>query len=218
MDIGSKIKNARIAADLTQEQAAEALGVSRQTISNWENEKTYPDIISVIKMSDLYNISLDRLLKEESTVSNYLDYLDESTNTVKSNKNKTTVILIMTYLGIWAIALIVFWFFMGPADALDYIIIFHIILLPAATLVISLLMGIISCFGKLKWLIPLGFGIMYMLAYEATFNLGYVIESGKINFPFLGMLPVGVIISLFGLWIGVLVNLVRDRIGRKKRE
>lgn len=37
MDIGSKIKNARIKAKLTQEQAAEALGVSRQTISNWEN-------------------------------------------------------------------------------------------------------------------------------------------------------------------------------------
>lgn len=218
MDIGSKIKNARIAADLTQEQAAEALGVSRQTISNWENEKTYPDIISVIKMSGLYNISLDRLLKEESTVSNYLDYLDESTNTVKSNKNKTTVILIMTYLCIWAIALIVFWFFMDPGDALGYSIIFQIILLPAATLVISLLMGINNLFGKLKWLSPLGFGIMYMLAYDATFNLKNAIANERLNLPFFELLPVGVIISLFGLWIGVLVNLVRDRIRRKKRE
>ena len=61
MDIGIKIKNARIKANLTQEQVAEALSVSRQTISNWENEKTYPDIISVIKMSDLYDISLDHL-------------------------------------------------------------------------------------------------------------------------------------------------------------
>ena len=62
MDIGSKIKNARIDAQLTQEQVAEALGVSRQTMSNWENGKTYPDIVSVIKMSDLYAISLDHLL------------------------------------------------------------------------------------------------------------------------------------------------------------
>jgi len=37
MDIGSKIKNARIDAQLTQEQVTEALGVSRQTMSNWEN-------------------------------------------------------------------------------------------------------------------------------------------------------------------------------------
>ena len=46
-DIGCKIKAARIEKKLTQEQVAELLGVSRQTISNWENEKSYPDIISV---------------------------------------------------------------------------------------------------------------------------------------------------------------------------
>ena len=104
MDIGVKIKNARIKANLTQEQAAETLGVSRQTISNWENEKTYPDIVSVVKMSDLYDISLDRLLKEEKPVSDYLDYLEESTNVVKSNQkligaiilNIITVILLIT--------------------------------------------------------------------------------------------------------------------------
>ncbi len=38
MDIGSKIKKSRTDARITQEQAAEALGVSRQTVSNWENE------------------------------------------------------------------------------------------------------------------------------------------------------------------------------------
>jgi DNA-binding XRE family transcriptional regulator len=39
MNIGTKIKNARIHADLTQEQVAESLGVSRQTISNWEKRR-----------------------------------------------------------------------------------------------------------------------------------------------------------------------------------
>ena len=65
MDIGSKIKEARMKAGFTQEQIAEALGVSRQTISNWENGRTYPDIVSVVKMSDLYHICPDRLLKKE---------------------------------------------------------------------------------------------------------------------------------------------------------
>ena len=64
-DIGCKIKAARIEKKLTQEQVAELLGVSRQTISNWENEKSYPDIISVIKMSECYDVSLDYLLKGE---------------------------------------------------------------------------------------------------------------------------------------------------------
>ena len=92
MEIGSKIKNARIQANFTQEQVAEALSVSRQTISNWETGKTYPDIVSVVKMSDLYNISLDRLLKEKKSMSNYLNYLEESTNTVKS-KNRLSMLI-----------------------------------------------------------------------------------------------------------------------------
>ena len=75
MEIGAKIKEARTRTGLTQEQAAEALGVSRKTISNWENEKTYPDIVSVVKMSDLYAVSLDRLLKDGEGGSEYLDYL-----------------------------------------------------------------------------------------------------------------------------------------------
>ena len=47
------------------------LYTSRQTISNWENEKSYPDIISVIKMSDCYEVSLDYLLKGEQTMKTY---------------------------------------------------------------------------------------------------------------------------------------------------
>ena len=67
MTIGEKIKAARLNAGLTQEKAADELGVTRQTISNWENGRSYPDIVSVVKMSDLYSVSLDRLLKEIQT-------------------------------------------------------------------------------------------------------------------------------------------------------
>ena len=102
-DIGCKIKAARIEKKLTQEQVAELLGVSRQTISNWENEKSYPDIISVIKMSDCYEVSLDYLLKGEQKMKTYYDYLEESTNVVKSTQkligaiilNAVTVILLI---------------------------------------------------------------------------------------------------------------------------
>ena len=73
-DIGCKIKAARIEKKLTQEQVAELLGVSRQTISNWENEKSYPDIISVIKMSECYDVSLDY------TGSSSMDYSNRMTS------------------------------------------------------------------------------------------------------------------------------------------
>ena len=53
MNIGDKIKNAREENKLTQTQASESLMISRQTISNWENGKSLPDILSVIRMSEL---------------------------------------------------------------------------------------------------------------------------------------------------------------------
>lgn len=65
MEIGKKLKSARVQSGMTQENVAERINVSRQTISNWENEKSYPDIISVIELSNLYSISLDVLLKGE---------------------------------------------------------------------------------------------------------------------------------------------------------
>jgi transcriptional regulator with XRE-family HTH domain len=117
-DIGCKIKAARIEKKLTQEQVAELLGVSRQTISNWENEKSYPDIISVIKMSECYDVSLDYLLKGEQKMKSYYDYLEESTNVVKSNANRNKIITILSYLLIWAFAMIVFWFFTSGSDAM----------------------------------------------------------------------------------------------------
>ena len=68
MNIGNKIKNAREENKLTQTQASESLMVSRQTISNWENGKSLPDILSVIRMSELYQISLDELLKGDKAM------------------------------------------------------------------------------------------------------------------------------------------------------
>lgn len=203
MDIGIKIKNARIKARLTQEQAAEALGVSRQTISNWENNKTYPDIVSVVKMSDLYNISLDHLLKEEKSMSDYLGYLEESTNVVKSRNKFSELITIVVYLAIWALSLIVFWLFTSGSDAMGFGVMFMWVLLPVTTFVISLLIGKNNYWGKWKWLSVIAFGVMYMLAEYATFSTANMVAFGKINMPEFGMIPIGAIISLIGLGIGV---------------
>lgn len=49
MEINEKLKKARNTAQLTQEQVAENLMVSRQTISNWENGKSLPDIVNVMQ-------------------------------------------------------------------------------------------------------------------------------------------------------------------------
>ena len=83
MKIGDRLKKARLDKNMTQEEVAEKIFVSRQSISNWENNKTYPDIGNVIALSDLYGISLDELLKGSD---NFMKHLEESTDIVKSNK------------------------------------------------------------------------------------------------------------------------------------
>ena len=213
MDIGTKIKEARLAAQLTQEQTAEALGVSRQTMSNWKNNKTYPDIVSVIKMSDLFDVSLDHLLKEkeETPMSNYIDYLEESTNIVKSKAKLSKVILIATYLGIWAFALIIFWIFTSGSDAMGYSFVFLWIILPVSTFVISLLIGKNNYWGNLKWIVPVVFGIMHMLAEYATFSISNMIANSftKINVPHYDLILIGAFISVIGVGIGSLVSHVK---------
>ena len=202
MEIGAKLRQARIAAGLTQEQTAEALGVSRQSISNWENEKNYPDIVSVVRLSDLYAVSLDALLKEEAPMSDYLDYLEESTNTVRSRREQSLLILLCVYLGIWAVS-----------DAMGYGIVFLWLVLPVAAFVISLLIGRGGYGGRQGWLLPLVFGTMHMLAGYATFMLANMLSVGILRLPQPSLLLKGTIISAAGFWFGALTRRRRRQRG-----
>lgn len=68
MDISNQIKTRREAMGLSQEQLAEKLYVSRQTISNWKRDKTYPDVQSLLMLSALFDTSIDTLVKGDVTV------------------------------------------------------------------------------------------------------------------------------------------------------
>ena len=63
MEIGKQIKKYRTEMELSQDDLAERIFVSRQSISNWENNKNYPDIKSLVLLSSLFGISLDTLIK-----------------------------------------------------------------------------------------------------------------------------------------------------------
>lgn len=63
MELSIQIKKYRTELQLSQEELAEKVYVTRQTISNWENEKSYPDIHSLLLLSSLFNASLDQLIK-----------------------------------------------------------------------------------------------------------------------------------------------------------
>lgn len=63
MQLGQAIAQIRKERGLTQEAFAKMFSVTRQTVSNWENEKSYPDLSTLVKISDEFNVSLDVLLK-----------------------------------------------------------------------------------------------------------------------------------------------------------
>ena len=63
MELGNHIKHYRNEKGLSQEELAERVYVTRQTISNWENNKNYPDINSIALLSEIFEISIDNLIK-----------------------------------------------------------------------------------------------------------------------------------------------------------
>ena len=63
MEVGTQIKKYRNDIQLSQEELAEKVHVSRQTISNWETGKNYPDIHSLLLLGSVFNVSLDQLIK-----------------------------------------------------------------------------------------------------------------------------------------------------------
>ena len=63
LNLGEQLQRLREEKNLSREELAQAMNVSRQAVYKWENNKGYPDIENLIKLSDLYNVTLDELIK-----------------------------------------------------------------------------------------------------------------------------------------------------------
>lgn len=73
MNIGQRIADIRKENNLTQEEFGDIFYVTRQTVSNWETEKNYPDLKILVDISDHFQISLDQLLKEDPDMIERID-------------------------------------------------------------------------------------------------------------------------------------------------
>lgn len=102
MEIRKQIQERRTAAGISQEELAERLYVTRQTLSNWETGKTYPDINSLLRLSDLFHISLDELVKGDLQAMEE-QIKKEDIKRFRRDKN----ILIILLLGLTALSLVV---------------------------------------------------------------------------------------------------------------
>ncbi|WP_338215506.1 helix-turn-helix transcriptional regulator [Companilactobacillus muriivasis] len=93
MDLSDKIKICRKENKMTQEQFAQKLNVSRKTVSGWENGRSFPDIKTLVNISNTFDISLDNLLKEDNTIKHY--------QTEVANNRKNKKITVILYLFLW---------------------------------------------------------------------------------------------------------------------
>ncbi len=66
MELAWQLKVKREEHGLSQDEVAKAIFVSRQTVSNWENDKTYPDVQSLLLLSQLYDVPIDELVKGDA--------------------------------------------------------------------------------------------------------------------------------------------------------
>lgn len=86
--LGEKLKNGRNHKGYSQDEVAEKLQITRQAISKWENDKTVPDIDTLVKLSDLYEISLDQLMREEPETDKHPEAIrEEKTQPEKAEAN-----------------------------------------------------------------------------------------------------------------------------------
>ena len=97
MKFNEKLIMLRKQHNLSQEQVAEKLKVARQTISKWELGETTPEMDKLIKMSEIFNITLDELIKDKNN--------DENINNTNSQKLAGLVIKILKGLGIFLIVI-----------------------------------------------------------------------------------------------------------------
>lgn len=94
MSFGEQIKNIRKKEKLTQEQFAIRLNVSRQVVSNWENNKNLPDIGMLILISNVFHISLDALIKGDDQMNNMTEkVIQDGSETKKARYNMITSII-----------------------------------------------------------------------------------------------------------------------------
>lgn len=89
MELGNNLFNARKKSGLSQEDVAEKLGVSRQTISKWELGETLPDIRQSKKLSDLYHLSLDELIDFDLDVQEIQEVIDRTSEEVSDKVDWT---------------------------------------------------------------------------------------------------------------------------------
>ena len=148
----------------------------------------------------------------------YVDFAEENEDLGKKIKRLFKLLLILFYLGIWSVAIVVFWLFTSGSDGMGYSILFLYLLMPVTTLVASFLIGFGHFWGHFKWLTAPFFGFMYMMAEYLTFSMSNTLAFHKLNAPRFSFLIAGTIISLIAMGFGHLGWFLKKKLAKSDQD
>ena len=125
MEIGKQIKKHRSELSLSQEEFADKIFVTRQTVSNWENDKSYPDINSLVLMAEVFGVSLDSLVKGDIEEMNEKIKTEDIEYLNKANRRLTLAFVwdffmlvpLLKLFGIWGAVIFGTVFILGFIEA-----------------------------------------------------------------------------------------------------
>lgn len=112
MELGKQIRKYRTEANLSQEELADKIYVSRQTISNWENDRNYPDVKSLVLMSEVFRVSLDHLIKGD--LEKMKEEIDKQ-EYVRFQRDSAIFTVLFIALLILPVPLVMLWKWLGMA-------------------------------------------------------------------------------------------------------
>lgn len=241
MEIGSKLKAARLNAGVTQEEAAQKLVVSRQSLSRWENGRAYPELSYVIKMSSLYGLSLDELLRDKNA---YVGFIQKSTrksigqsathhsaaaNTEKKSRRVTVTMILelIALLAIWAGFSLHYYYtytiaypkgvpFNAEPDVLGYHIVVYIFLLPPLIVLISGFIGADPGWKRDKWFLIPVIAFSGQLILTLTFGEQNSLFGHDFFTIFISLTLPESILSLGGMFAGTFIGRAIQNARRKK--
>lgn len=110
MNLGSKLKEARTTKGFSQSDVAEFLNISRQSISKWETNKSYPDIDNLVELSKYYDVSIDELLTKtkdlQREINDKTDQVNHNSQKIEEKQEKLNILLSPTTDESWILIIL----------------------------------------------------------------------------------------------------------------
>lgn len=132
MDFGKQIKKIREEKNITQEQMAKSLSITRQAVSNWENNRNLPDIEMLIAIAQVYSVSLDQLILGEDKMNNITEKLIKDGSEIKKSRLNTISVCVGIALFLFGITCLAIRATTGDSLDADGILQEYFFLIPLA--------------------------------------------------------------------------------------